>query len=300
MNNKNRDHFQFDSNDSNQQILPFDFMEEEDEYKSAGGGIEPEMDKKEPVSSIEKDSVINTSSTEKEKSEEHKEIGKDSEPQKKDQLPETVKITDPLKKEESSVLDSTKKTNIISSSSKIKPGQILQEARVRKDLSLDQVSQATKITKTFIEALEQGDTNNLPAAVYVDAYIKNLCSLYEIDSLQILKGLTKQQKNKKVVPGELLHHIEEGKQVNTEEEAKVNKIIKTAAIIILIIAVTIIIAVKTASPSKVDSPEKQPVIAKSETTDQIEPEITSEDLEIFLYHQPFTMTKMDIPKTTTK
>jgi helix-turn-helix protein len=335
MSNDKKDNFLFDTDDSDQQILPFDFLDGEDEEKI----IESEIKEKEPLQSEKKDEkedislvenetpeakeeiteILNDKNAEKmtkygpiasnEKLKDEKELNekfedkieKEEDSTEKDQLPETIKMPAPEKENKSNFKpkQKTKKnSNKIPSYSEITPGQILQEARVRKDLSLDQVVQSTKINRISIEALEQGEKNNLPAPVYVDAYIKTLCALYEIDSHQVLQGIIK-QKPGKVVPGELLHHIEEGKQINIEEEAKVNKIIKIAAIVILILALAIIIKVKMASPEATEESEKQPEIAKNEPTEKIEPKITSKNLEIFLYHQPFTMTEMTIPEKKT-
>lgn len=342
MSDTKKNSFSFDSDDSDQQILPFDFLEDEEEEEKP---IETEIKKQVQAEKTNEDHIVDNTETfespqdktpeveqetahsltdheadkiekfgpsnsdtekndlkkaESEKNEIEKDI-KSAEAESKDKeiIPKTVKITAPEKmqdktKTESAPKKEEKNTGLISTSG-IKPGEILQEARVRKDLSLDQVAQATKIKKAYIEALETGDHSNLPAPVFVEAYIKNLCNLYDISSRQVMEGLVR-QKPGKVVPGELLHHIEEGKQVNFEEEAKVNKIFKTVAIVILILALTIFIAIKLASPAKVDETQKTPDVAKPEPTGQVEPKITSEDLEIFLYHQPFTMTEMKLPE----
>ncbi len=106
-------------------------------------------------------------------------------------------------------------------------GQLLQEGRVRSGLSVEQVSTNTKIKSAFIEALERDDFENLPASVYVNAYTRALCSLYNIDNSLVFSLLNKAKgKNLEyTVPEEVIQQLEMGKQVNFEQENKVKRII---------------------------------------------------------------------------
>ncbi|MFA6567297.1 MAG: helix-turn-helix domain-containing protein [Victivallales bacterium] len=106
-------------------------------------------------------------------------------------------------------------------------GQLLQEGRVRAGLSIDQASISTKIKKTFIESLERDDFKDLPASVYVNAYTRALCSLYNIDGNLVFSLLDK-MKGKNLdytVPEEVIHQLEKGKQVNIVQENKVKRVI---------------------------------------------------------------------------
>ena len=74
------------------------------------------------------------------------------------------------------------------------PGEILQEGRVHSGLSINQVEQITKIRLSYLEAIEHDDFPKLPPVVYVTAYIKTLCSLYNIsseDTALVLSNLKK-------------------------------------------------------------------------------------------------------------
>ena len=106
-------------------------------------------------------------------------------------------------------------------------GQLLQEGRVKAGLSIDQVSISTKIKKTFIDCLERDDFENLPASVYVNAYARSLCSLYNIDR-KVVFSLLNKVKGKNLaytVPEEVIHQLEKGKQVNIVQENKVKRIL---------------------------------------------------------------------------
>lgn len=106
-------------------------------------------------------------------------------------------------------------------------GQLLQEGRVRCGLSIEQASTITKIKKTFIESLERDDFENLPASVYVNAYTRALCSIYNIDAKMVFSLLNK-VKGKSLdhtVPEEVIQQLEKGKQVNVDQENKVKRVI---------------------------------------------------------------------------
>ena len=299
MSNNKKD-FIFDRDDSDQQILPFDFMEDEKEKKEEPPPANQEVQKEDTEEESTERSSQEENKEEIEKIEEKNESVSEQktevEDRQKKELPETVKIT-PRKPSVPSANkpEKKKKTSPQQISSSINSGQILQEARVRMDLSIDQVVQTTKIKRAFIEALENGDEINLPAQVYIDAYIKKLCKLYEVDYKQVLQKIVK-QKTEQVVPGELLHSIEEGKQINFEEEAKVNNFLKIAAIIILALGLTVWLVVEFKSTINKDkNSNTETAVTVSQEREQPTAKITSEDLEIFIAPQRFTMTEMPIP-----
>lgn len=83
------------------------------------------------------------------------------------------------------------------------PGAPLRAARERRGLSLDDVMRATKITPKILVALEQGDVDRLPAAVYTRGFLKAYASavglnpaatveryLTEIDRPDMLAGIS--------------------------------------------------------------------------------------------------------------
>jgi hypothetical protein len=178
------------------------------------------------------------------------------------------------------------------------PGQILQEGRVRADLSVDQVAQETKINKKYITSLEMGDAENLPPGIYVEAYIKQLCKVYKLDPAQVLNSMNLDGGGHKV-PGEILQDIEKGKQVNFQEEARVRKFFKITGVAVIMVVVAVFLIVKFSSPSpKASAPgEGGPALPENNTVElQPEKSISSQDLEIFLAPQPFTMTELKVPE----
>ena len=55
----------------------------------------------------------------------------------------------------------------------IKVGQRLKEIRLRKGLSIEQVSNGTKIRPQFITAIEKGEYQKLPSPTYAQGFVRN-------------------------------------------------------------------------------------------------------------------------------
>jgi transcriptional regulator with XRE-family HTH domain len=178
------------------------------------------------------------------------------------------------------------------------PGHILQEGRVRADLSIEQVAQETKINKKYIISLEMGDTDNLPPGIYVEAYIKHLCKVYKLDPSQVLASM-KLDGGAHKVPGEILQDIEKGKQVNVQEEARVRKIVKVTGVALVLILISIFLIFKFSNHSENNKKAQETVSDTQEKAGadlQPEKSISAQDLEIFLAPQPFTMTELKVPE----
>ena len=58
---------------------------------------------------------------------------------------------------------------------------MLQDTRLEKDLTLDQVVKATKIKRAFLVAIEDGKYNDLPSESYALGFVKNYASYLGID-----------------------------------------------------------------------------------------------------------------------
>src|SRR5687768_7553683 len=63
----------------------------------------------------------------------------------------------------------------------IKIGSKLLEARTKRGLSLDEVSQATKIRKEFLSAIEKGNYASLPSSAYAYGFVRNYANFLDID-----------------------------------------------------------------------------------------------------------------------
>ncbi|MEX0616190.1 MAG: RodZ domain-containing protein [Candidatus Woykebacteria bacterium] len=65
-------------------------------------------------------------------------------------------------------------------------GQILKEAREKKDVSLEEAEKATRIRKKILSRLEKSDWAELPSPTFVKGLLKNYGSYLEIDTKALL------------------------------------------------------------------------------------------------------------------
>lgn len=73
-------------------------------------------------------------------------------------------------------------------------GTFLKKERKKAKLQMSEVAEKLKTKKSFIEALEEDDFNNLPAKVYLRGLVKNYCDLLEVPSKKFLRQLDKEYK----------------------------------------------------------------------------------------------------------
>ncbi|HPN85275.1 MAG TPA: helix-turn-helix domain-containing protein, partial [Victivallales bacterium] len=99
--------------------------------------------------------------------------------QEQSQNPNTKKVSAPIiQTSAQQPKTGAKQVNVTEGSS---VGHVLQEARVKAGLSIDQVAIETRIKKAYVEAIERDDFEHLPSAVYVNAYVRRLCQQYGLD-----------------------------------------------------------------------------------------------------------------------
>jgi len=85
----------------------------------------------------------------------------------------------------------------------IRVGQRLAEARFKKGLNLEDVSQATKIKTEFLVAIEKGEYEKLPSFAYAQGFVRNyakLVNLPEKETLAIFRRELAADKTVKVLP----------------------------------------------------------------------------------------------------
>ncbi|NIM03731.1 DUF4115 domain-containing protein [bacterium] len=76
-------------------------------------------------------------------------------------------------------------------------GKILQEARRCKEISLQQVSQETKISREYLEALEKEEYDVFPAKVYVVSFIRSYARYLGLDAEAIVHAYKKEHSGRK-------------------------------------------------------------------------------------------------------
>ena len=66
-------------------------------------------------------------------------------------------------------------------------GQELQQARLDKGLSLDDIQQSTKIQKRYLAAIESGQFDQLPGAFYERAFVRQYATAVGIDAVAFMQ-----------------------------------------------------------------------------------------------------------------
>ncbi len=68
----------------------------------------------------------------------------------------------------------------------IKVGQRLRGERIKKGLTIDEVSRALKIKAAFLSAIEEGDYKKLPSSAYIKGFLKNYTQFLGLPYEEIL------------------------------------------------------------------------------------------------------------------
>jgi len=82
-------------------------------------------------------------------------------------------------------------------------GEKLYEERVRKGYSLEEVSKATKIKSSFLQAIEKGEYKKIPSGTYAHGFVRNYArflGLPEYETLALFKREYSEEKLIKVLP----------------------------------------------------------------------------------------------------
>jgi cytoskeletal protein RodZ len=85
----------------------------------------------------------------------------------------------------------------------LKVGQRLKEARLQKGLTIEEVSQATKIKASFLEAIEESDYQKLPSFAYSQGFVRNYARFLEFpesEMLAVFRREVEEDKNYRVLP----------------------------------------------------------------------------------------------------
>ncbi len=85
----------------------------------------------------------------------------------------------------------------------IRAGQKLKEERLKQGLTLDEISQSTKIKTAFLDAIEKGEYERLPASTFAQGFVKNythFLGLAEKEVLPLFRREFDEEKVYKVLP----------------------------------------------------------------------------------------------------
>ncbi|MBI2622405.1 helix-turn-helix domain-containing protein [Candidatus Microgenomates bacterium] len=84
--------------------------------------------------------------------------------------------------------------------------ELLKKARQEKQLSFSDIEKETKIKSSFIRALEEGDYDKLPSAIYARGFLKNYAQFLGLDTQLVLALFRREFASKQentLLPGQL-------------------------------------------------------------------------------------------------
>lgn len=81
----------------------------------------------------------------------------------------------------------------------VKAGERLRSQRLKKKLTLEEVSKATKIKVPFLLAIENGEYEKLPPATYAQGFVRNYANFLDIPEREILAIFRREYDEGKVV-----------------------------------------------------------------------------------------------------
>lgn len=79
-------------------------------------------------------------------------------------------------------------------------GELLKSERLKKDLSIQDVAYALKLSARIITAIENGDIDDLPAKTFVRGFVKSYADYLKIDSDAVLKQFSEEMGSTHPVP----------------------------------------------------------------------------------------------------
>ncbi|MFA5075886.1 MAG: helix-turn-helix domain-containing protein [Patescibacteria group bacterium] len=112
--------------------------------------------------------------------------------------------------------------------------EILTQSRKEKNFDLAKVEKETKINKKYLLALENGEYQKLPSAVYIQNFIKSYARYLGLNTEQILQILGQEL--------EIFSKIKEGKEKSNQEKVKPTKILITPKSLQRLAAIVLIVA----------------------------------------------------------
>ncbi|WP_085992354.1 helix-turn-helix domain-containing protein [Oceanobacillus senegalensis] len=117
-------------------------------------------------------------------------------------------------------------------------GAKLKEARVSKELSLDELQEITKIQKRYLTAIEEGKLEILPGKFYARAFIKEYANAVGIDPSDLLeehKEEIPKTEDDSVVQYSRMERTR--KESNVEKNTKIFSVFPTVIVVLLVIGI---------------------------------------------------------------
>ena len=146
----------------------------------------------------------------------------------------------------------------------LKASQKLHDERIKKGLTLSQVSQSTKIKEEFLEAIEKGEYEKLPSPSYAHGFVRNYTRFLKLAEKEILPLFRREfdvEKVYKVLPEGLV-----GQKEMPLKRFKIKQAVILIILLFILLSGFIIFQYRYAfisPPIKLTSPTEMAVLSSS-------------------------------------
>lgn len=116
-------------------------------------------------------------------------------------------------------------------------GVRLQNARIEKGISLDELQQKTKIQKRYLEAIENGDFSKMPGDFYARAFVKSYCEAVGLPVDQIFEEHAGELPKAKKESGDLPPRIDRPKSRPVKQRSAFSKLLPSLIVLLFLIGI---------------------------------------------------------------
>lgn len=116
-------------------------------------------------------------------------------------------------------------------------GVRLQNARMEKGLSLDELQKKTKIQKRYLEAIEEGDFSKMPGDFYARAFVKSYCESVGLSSDQVFEEHADELPKAKKDSADLPPRIDRPKSRPIKRRSKFAALLPTVIVLVFLIGI---------------------------------------------------------------
>ena len=123
----------------------------------------------------------------------------------------------------------------------------IRKQRLTMSLSIEKISKDLRISKTYVQAIENGDYSAIPAEPYIRVYVKTIAEYLSLDADELLKKLSHERNNQRdtdlnIPVKSMAEVINETKAIKISQDDRNKKFAITGGLIILLLIMAYFLA----------------------------------------------------------
>jgi cytoskeletal protein RodZ len=148
----------------------------------------------------------------------------------------------------------------------VRLGQLLRQQRLKRKLSLEEVSRGTKIKEQFLAAIERGEYNKLPSPAYAKGFVTNYASFLGLPRAEVIALFRREFDEKrayKVLPDSLARQ-----QTFPQYRIKIKDSLLIIGVLVVLFMGFLLFQYRAAfiaPPLRISSPEQGAVVSQDIT-----------------------------------